>query len=376
MGLLGRREFLAALPAAQIFRAPVNTRPAPAPPRKAPVTTEAKRYADPLTEREVWRLTPLTNPHYLPHSYQHFASEKNSFLLLAGERDGAPQVFRLELPSARLAQVSRGPGVAPFSICLAPDERSFFFLQDRSLKQVGLRTLKEREIWRVEEGWEPGGDLGVSIDGRCAALVEQGPGTWRIRVVETFKGKNWIVAEEKVRLSRPQLRPKRDQVLYCQDGPSRLRLVNLDGKQKQALRPPQGDEQLGPEYWTGDGKLIGYVHYPDQSLRRATIRALNPDTREETVLGRCTQFWDAMGNADNSAIVGESRSKAGPNIYVLFPLTGREITVCEHSSSRRNEKAEPRPSFSPDSQWIYFTSDREGVPAVYRAGVSDWVEKT
>jgi oligogalacturonide lyase len=161
-------------------------------------------------------------------------------------------------------------------------------------------------------------------------------------------------------------------------------LVNLDGKQKRALRPRQGEEACGPDYWTGDGKLIGYPHYSDAGFHKATVRTFNPDIREEQVLSSCTQFWNLRGNTDNSAIVGESRSKAGPNIYLLFPLTQRELTVCEHASSRKLYRvgeedlpiAEPSPVFSHDSQWVYFTSDREGVPAVYRGQVADWVEKT
>ena len=259
------------------------------------------------------------------------------------------------------------------------------------MKQVGLRTLKEREIWQVESGWVGTGDLGISIDGRYAAVVEMRAADrvsdaaqqferkplCRIRVVETFKGNSWIAVEEKAWLARPQIRPKRDQILYCHEGPeerlaARLWLVNLDGKQKQSVRPRQGEEELGPEYWTGDGKLIGYAHYPDHAVRKATVRTFNPDTREEQVLSPCTQFWHLRGNADNSAIAGASRSKAGPNVYVLFPLIQREITVCEHTSTA----LAPRLAFSPDSQWIYFSSDRGGVAAVYRAAVGDLVEKT
>ncbi|MBI3693843.1 MAG: PD40 domain-containing protein [Acidobacteria bacterium] len=382
MGLISRREFLAAFPAAQARRTPGKTQQYPA---------ELKRYADPLTEREVWRLTGTSTPHQLPHSHQRFVAHNNSFLLLGGEREGSPQALRMELPSGRMAQLSHGPGVAVSSICLAPDERSFFFLQGGALKQTGFRTLKERDIYNVEDGWLATGDLGISIDGRYAALVEMRAADrvddatqqferkplCRIRVVETFKGNSWIAVEEKAWLARPQIRPKRDQILYCHEGPwerlvTRLWLVNLDGKQKQSVRPRQGEEELGPEYWSGDGKLIGYAHYPDHSGHKATVRAFNPDTREEQVLSLCTQFWHLRGNTDNSAIAGASRSKAGPNLYVLFPVIQREMTVCEHAATT----VAPRAVFSPDSQWIYFASDRGGVPAVYRAAVGDLVEKT
>jgi len=387
---LSRREFLAAFPALQTRRASGKGQQYPG---------AIKRFPDPLTDREVWRLSGLASPHYLPDSYQRFAAKSNSFLLLEAERSGELQAFLMELPSGRLQQLTQGPGVARYSLCLAPDERSFFFLQGGTLKQTGLRRLREKEIYQADEWWWPTGEMGISVDGRYAAVVEmrntdrveEGPGAenfraqferrplCRLRVVEIATAKTWVAAEEKAWLGRPQLRPRRDQVLFCHQGPwdrvaSRIWMVNLDGKQKQSLRPRQGEERLGHEYWAADGKSIGYVHYPDRSNSKATVRALNPDTRQDLVLSPCTQFWDLMGNADNSAIVGASHSKAGPNIYVLFPLTKREITVCEHASS--GETAAPRPAFSPDSQWIYFASDREGAPAVYRASVADLVEKT
>jgi Tol biopolymer transport system component len=369
MGGLSRRRFLLGFPAVQVGRAAGKGQQFP---------SEARRFLDPLTEREIWRLTPLSSANYLPDAHHRYASHSNTFLLHAGRRRDETYAFRMELPTGRStgrsSQLTEGPGLFGLSLCLAPDERSFFYLQDRSLKQMGLRALREREIFRVEDGWRLTGDLSLSIDGRFAALVESRDPVYRIRVVETLKGKHWLVAEEKSRLARPRVRPKRDQVLYTQTDPWRLWLVNLlDGKQRQAVRPRQEGEEIGSEYWTGDGKLIGYVHYAD---RKSSVRTYNPDTREEIVLARCTQFGGAMGNADNSAIVGECRSQASPNIYVLFPALSREVTVSEHASSRSAPEVEPRPAFSPDSQWIYYTSDREKTAVIYRAGVADWVEKT
>ena len=400
MGLISRRGFLlAAVPAVQTKRTPGKAQEYP---------SEIKRYADPLTDREVWRLTAPTLPHTHPHEFQRFVAHNNSFTLIAGRREESVQLLRIDLPSGKLAQLTQGEGIAPYSVCLAPDERSVYFLQGGIVKQLSLRMLREREIYRVEEGWWATGDLGISSDGRYAALVEmrsadrvaekQGEERLRlqferkplcrIRLIETAKETSRILTEEKAWIGRPQFRPRRDQLLYCQMGPwdlltSRMWLVNLDGKQKQSVRRRLGDEQLGPEYWTGDGKLIGYAHYQG---RKATVRSFNPDTREEQTLAPCTQFWNLRGNADNSAIVGECRSKAGPNIYVVFPSIKREITICEHGSSGRPYPladedgedltiAQPRPVFSPDSQWIYFTSDRGGTPAVYRASVADMVEK-
>src|SRR3989442_878038 len=108
MGSMSRRALLAGLPALQVGRATGKGQQ---------LSPELKRYADSLTEREVWRLTSPSSVHYLPYSYQKFTSQKNSFLLLAGQREGEIHALRMELPSGRMVQLSQGPGVAPYSIC-------------------------------------------------------------------------------------------------------------------------------------------------------------------------------------------------------------------------------------------------------------------
>ena len=50
-----------------------------------------------------------------------------------------------------------------------------------------------------------------------------------------------------------------------------------------------------------------------------------------------------------------------------------ERTMCEHKASRAEAVA---PVFSPDSQRIYFQSDRHGKPAIYCMHVEKLVEKT
>jgi len=51
----------------------------------------------------------------------------------------------------------------------------------------------------------------------------------------------------------------------------------------------------------------------------------------------------------------------------------RERTMCEHKASNAEAVA---PLFSPDSQRIYFQSDRHGKAAIYGMHVEKLVEKT
>ena len=71
--------------------------------------------------------------------------------------------------------------------------------------------------------------------------------------------------------------------------------------------------------------------------------------------------------------MGASANKSSPTILILLRITHRELTLCEHKTSQPELTS---PMFSPDSQRIYFQSDRDGKPAIYCMHVDKLVEKT
>ncbi len=367
-------------------------------------------FSDALTGREMFRLTDPRVLHHLPAYWHRRLAQDNSFLLLAAERSVERQIYRLDLKRHRLTQLTDGPGIHPYSPHLSRRDRSFFYLQGNELYEASIRGGGRKTHFKCPDGWILTGDLGISADDSHAAVVEMREAHWqptperqfarkpqcRIRVVPLAQraaaGAARIVAEERRWLSTPQFRPGRSQLLYAREGPpekiaNRLCLTGLDGKGKKNLRPTTEDERLSRECWSRGGSRIRYVHYPDAADRRATIRSLDPDTLEETVDSPCSAFGWFAENADGSAIVGASRRPSGPNLYVLFPRLQREITLCEHLSSRKpypiagtermdHNAALPDPVVSANSEWVYFVTDREGKPALYATQLGDLVEPT
>jgi oligogalacturonide lyase len=49
------------------------------------------------------------------------------------------------------------------------------------------------------------------------------------------------------------------------------------------------------------------------------------------------------------------------------------LPLCEH---RASDAAQVRPVFSPDSQRVFYQSDRDGKPAIYMVDVQRLVERT
>jgi oligogalacturonide lyase len=60
-------------------------------------------------------------------------------------------------------------------------------------------------------------------------------------------------------------------------------------------------------------------------------------------------------------------------VLILLRVARRELTLCEHHAS---DPAMVSPVFSPDSQSVFFVSDRHGKSAIYRVHVEKFVEAT
>lgn len=365
---------------------------------------------DELTERELYRLTDPAVLHHLPRNHHRFVARNNSFLVLAGEHGGSRQLYRLDLRRHRLTQLTEGNDVHPYAAHLRRNDRALLYLQGRDLRQADLNGTNRRTHYSCPEGWLLTGDLDISVGERYAALIEMRTADWRptpeqqfateplcrLRIIDlspaSSRKRDWVAVEERRWLSSPRFRPWHSQVLYAREGPReqvrrRLQLTGLDGTGRASVRPTKGGERLLRAYWTRDGSQLRYVHYPDANRWRAAIRSLRPETREERIEAPCSAFGWLAENADGSAIVGASRRPSGPNLYVLFPKMRREITLGEHASSLRPHPvagtdrldrfaAAPEPSLSPNSAWLYFVTDREGLPAVYAMPIDDLVEET
>ena len=401
--LLGRRTFLAGL-FSPISAHSLSSASGRAAGKGSRIEARAAASPDELTGRRTWRLTDPAVLHHMPHYHHRFIAANSKFMLVAGEHSGSRQIYRMKLPGGDLTQLTSGPGIHPYSPTLCPKERRFYYLQSNTLKRLSVKGRGERRIYQTESGWRMTGHLAVSDHARYAAIIEMASEDWvegfeeqfarrprcRIRIVDLKKGGARTLVEEPNWLAHPRFRPRGSDLLFCREGPwekvnGRLWLVSLDGRRIKNLRPRQGSEALGHAYWTRFGNEICYAFYPDATGRGATLRCFNVTTGKERILAKCSKFGWLMGNHDNSAIVGASRSLAGPNLYVLFPRLRREITIAEHASSAEPYPlggtsvldpfaAWPEPVFSPDSRCVFFVSDREGQPAIYRIEVADLVE--
>jgi len=335
-----------------------------------PIPAAWHPYRDPATEFDVLRLTDPAHSSLLPAYYGRAISRHTEFMLYASDETGSLQACRMDLQAGEAHRLTEAEHLDASSITLLPNERGFCYFDGRGLHQTLLATLRDRQVYEVPDGWErcPGSSVGE--DGAFALIAERRAGGSRLRLIGLQKGAARTITEAPWILSHPQARPRRAQALYRQADQG-LWLVNMDGTQNHKL--PLADGRVGPARWSPDGHTVLYLNFPDAPAQLHAIREYTPDQNTDKLVARTSQFAHFGCNSNTSVFVGASQNRSAPYILILLRLTRRELTLCEHHSSEPSAVA---PIFSPDSQHVYFQSDRDGKPAIYRVHVDKLVERT
>jgi oligogalacturonide lyase len=331
--------------------------------------SEMERYADPATEFPLFRLTNPAHESWLPASYNHAVSRRGHFLVYANDRSGTVQVYSMDLKTGQSHQLTNEERLAPAAVALTPDEKSICCVAGGAVQLINLSNIRSRTIYSVADGFDAGDGFSVSDDGLYAFLVERNQDRHRLRLIPLRGGTPSTVVEASEPLSDPIPRPRRAGVLYRRAG--EVWLVNFDGAQNRKLRLSPGN--TGPANWSPDGRQVIYLNFPQEKGQLNSLREFTPDTNEERLIARTTQFVQFGENADGSVIVGASGSKASPYVLLLVRSVKRELTLCEHKAS---DPARVAPIFSPDSQRVFFQSDRHGKNAIYAMNVERLVSET
>ena len=332
--------------------------------------SDSGRYADPLTSIDVYRLTSPQYSTTMTAYYNRGIARSSGWMLCCCDRAGGPQGFHLDLKSGEMKQLTQVEDLDGATLTLTPDNRSFCFVAGRSVWLASASgNLREREIYRVAEGWERAGGISVGPDGTHVTMVERKGETWRLRMLALAAGGARTVIESASAMTDPIPRPMRAQILYRQ-AEDAVGMVNMDGTQNRRLKLAAGG--LGTPNWSSDGKSLLYLNFPEDHTQLNNLREFTPDSGTDKMIGKTSQFASFDANRDASVFVGASRNNASPAVLLFVRAGHSERTLCEHKS-----RAEwVAPVFSPDSQRIYFQSDRHGKPAIYCMHVEKLVEKT
>ncbi len=355
---LTRRNLLLGLPAVA-FGAEVT--------KGHSVPNEARRFADSATELDVVRLTAPEHTSHMTAPWLRSISRSQGFLLYSNDRTGSMQAWRMDLKTGESRLLTDAVALDPSSLALAADERSFYYWDQNALKHVYFAGGRSAVAYDLREADGRTG-FALSDDGLYAAFGVETANDRRLQLLDLAR-RTVTTLSQKAEIGEPLFRPHRAQLVYRRAGA--LRLVDFTGQNDRPLKTAEGGE-LGPARWSPTGRTLFYLHFPGPHDLN-TIRELTPDENVDNLVSKTSQFVQFGVNGDASVFVGASRSAGSPYVLLLLKVTRRELTLCEHRSS---DPAGVCPIFSPDSQRIFFQSDREGKPAIYRIRVEKFVEET
>lgn len=365
-----------------------------------------RHYQDSETGHEVIRLTP---PHIICHRnyfYQKCFTRDGQKIIFGGAFEGHWNYWLLDLTTQRATQLTEGAGDNTFGGFLSADDSSLWYVKNtRELRRVDLTTLEEFVVYEVDDEWVAYGTWVANAE--CTKLVgiEIKKSDWqpltdwskfrdfyftqpecRLINIDLKTGAQRTILQEKRWLGHPIYRPFDDStVAFCHEGPrdvidARMWLINEDGSELRNVRQHNDGESFTHEFWVPDGSALCYVAHKEGSPHRYVFSA-DPQTLENRELMTIPPCSHLMSNYDGSLLVGDgSPHKTGdislndPFIWVFDVKKGTQTAICQHNSSWKvldgdRQVTHPHPSFSPDNQWVLWSSDAEGMPALYLAKV-------
>jgi oligogalacturonide lyase len=332
------------------------------------IPSEQKRYRDPATEFDLTRLTdPRTASAYLPPPPMRVISRRGDALLYASDRSGTLQAYRMDLKSGESRQIGTATSLDPRTLSFLAGDRGICYCDGDALAIA--TAARSRVVYTADGGWSRERAFAVAEDGQDAFLAEKEGNRRRLRRIAIARGGISTIAEWDGEATLVEPRPRRAGVLYGRsDG---LYLVNYDGQQNRKLKTAPG--RLLSALWSQDGRSACYICVPDGGTRAYELRECIPDSNEDKLIAPTTQFISFARNADGSVFAGVSGSKAAPYILLLLRIARRELTVAEH---RASDPGSVTVQFSPNSQRVYYQTDREGKPAIYVMPLERFVENT
>ncbi|MGQ9730395.1 MAG: oligogalacturonate lyase family protein [Candidatus Zipacnadales bacterium] len=360
---------------------------------------------DPATGVEVTRLTDNVGDTIFPYFTQPVFSDDGGSLLLSSNRSGAWQAYRLNLVSGSLIQLTDEPGgLSGHASTMLPTQPACAVIAGRLVKWVPLEPGPSQTIYEIPEGFR-GSILSPTADGTSVTFaysevlnlstrtghiysdflehLYRRPTSVVMRVRTDGAGATALWGEREW-ISHVNVSPiDPDIVVFCHEGPwdlvQRLWVVRASTHEVWPLLPQRRHrDRSGHEYFTASGRLVTQWSTRETPTSTVTIgyNAIVEPSGENLQMFRYEggHPTHVQTSPDESLWAGDTchlPELAEGRSYMCLVRHEGECAVkqplCRHDTSWLTQHSHPHPVFSPDGEWVYFNSDREGHSNVYRA---------
>ena len=315
-------------------------------------------------------------------------------LMFGSDRHNKTDLFSVDLISGEILQHT---GLEPektlnfLAATVNPIRDEVYFSHGNQVHALDLRSHDSRVIYDLPAGYVKS-MLSCTADGRSvlAGLFKDMSDQFPVDLDRGYVGffQTWnahphsmivqihadgsgseIVWEENEWIGHVNASPTRPELLtFCHEGPwrnvdHRIWGFNLDTRDAWKIRPKTSKEHFGHEYWLADGEHVGYHGaLEDGKIIFGFIKHDNTGQRE-------VAFPFPTGHIhsrDMDLIVGDAGNVVRCWVWDESDqeYVGPHV-LCTHDCTMKIQVLHVHPRFSPDGNWVVFTSDRSGYGNVY-----------
>lgn len=366
-----------------------------------PLHAQRHIFTDPHTGREVWQISGWNDSRcYGTYMYMQAFSGDERYVMFASDRTGRIEIYRLELASGEVRQLTRrqSPPDDPLRsyhdalVNVHPDGQEVCCWDGPRLLAIEITSGETRILADLRrQPWTGSGKgLSFSHDGRTlACLAERVDGYYSLLLVDTQAGRFeevWRTSEPGQRCSHVLIVPSDDRRVSFNMLPDRQNDFDLpphvrarvwiweerSGEASAFLTVPVGFRATH-EYWHRAADAPSsttrlYYHKKTQpGWTPASIESIaldGSDIREHYRSDR--PLGHSSITPDGRYLVSDVQAPGHNELILIDTHTGRDEVLCwPNSSCTSNNATHVHPSFSPSGEKILFTSDAQGQPRVY-----------
>jgi len=197
---------------------------------------ERQSYLDPVTGVRVWEMTAAGS--VSDNLYYHFSNftADNRFLIIVSNRTGSEQLFRVEVASGRVVQLTDDSAISARTA--SPDHTNpqrLYYLRGREVFALDILDFTTRKVGAIPPPYVGGFQQPtLSGDGKWLTLTKQrDERNWEIGLMHTETGAYRPVVAQGFRIGHVQHSPTDPLIFYVWEtggyAPQRTWVVNADG---------------------------------------------------------------------------------------------------------------------------------------------------
>ena len=321
---------------------------------------ERESYLDPKTKVRIWEMTK--GPAVSDNFYYHFSNftADNRYLIFVSDRTGSRQLFRAEVETGRIVQLTDDYEINAHTAC--PDHLSpgrLYCLRGPEVVAVDIHDFAVRKVGEIPKP-HVGGFLQPSLsgDGKWIALGKQrDEANWEIGRMNAETGEYRTVLTQGFRIGHVQHSPTDPVIFYVWEtggyAPQRSWLVNTDGSGNRPFYAKTSSkdwltsqkEWVTHEAWVKDTGEMTMVN------DKLGVMLVNKEGGARLILKG--NYWHAAARPDGKFIVLDDQQG---RLWIAETATGNTRLLA--TGLRAKIPVHAHPSFDRQGHYVQFHTGR------------------